>query len=241
MQVIHAIWEKRNLGVNCYEVTVESGDTLEMLKERALEYETDYTVIKVPTGMMDISLYLQSMGYKFMEGFTTCYHSAELPNLNSIQQRMVNSVLCEKMNDKDWDQMANEIRGGMFRDDRVSLDPFFTQDQANNRYIGWMTDEKTRSALFYKITYKDDAIGFFVIRNVEKRIYLGVISGIYPKFQKYAMGLCLYYYTIYESIKLNAKRIEQAFSTNNRGASALHLSMGGYILKEQYNVFISHK
>ena len=31
MKIIHATWEMRNLGVNCYEVIVEYGDTLKML------------------------------------------------------------------------------------------------------------------------------------------------------------------------------------------------------------------
>ena len=92
MKIIHATWEMRNLGVNCYEVIVEYGDTLEMLTERASEYEAEYIVIKVPTTMPEISLYLQTVGYIFMEGYTTCYHSAELPNLNSIHPTKVENL-----------------------------------------------------------------------------------------------------------------------------------------------------
>ena len=31
---------------------------------------------------------------------------------------------------------------GMFTNDRVSLDAKFTNYQANNRYVGWVLDEK---------------------------------------------------------------------------------------------------
>jgi hypothetical protein len=240
MQITNATWEKRNLGVDCNEVVVEVGDTLEQLRIAMLEYETDYTVIKVPVGMSDISFYLQSVGYTFIEGFTTCYHPAVLPNLNSLQQRMVDSVSSKRMSSKDWAQMEIEINGGMFRDDRISLDPLFTQNQANNRYLGWMNDEKLRGSFFYIITYKHETIGFFVIRELRDSMYFGVISGIYPKFQKYGLGLCLTYYEIFEGIKLNAKRIEHAYSTNNRGATAIHL-LFRFVLKEQYNVFIHHE
>ena len=101
MKIIHAIWERRNLGVNCYEVTVEAEDTLEMLKEKASEFETEYTIVKVPTSMADISFYLQGAGYTFMEIITSCYHGGKIPKLTRIQQRMVDSVSCEEMNNND--------------------------------------------------------------------------------------------------------------------------------------------
>ncbi len=240
MKIIHATWEQRNLGVDCYEVVLEAGDTLDMLKEKAPEYETEYTIVKIPTGMPDISFYLQSEGYTFMEVITSCHHDSQLPVLTRIQQRMIDSVICEKMNDIDREQMFNEIRCGMFRDDRVSLDPYFTQKQANNRYIGWISDEAARDSQLFKLVYKGETAGFFVLKNQGNRNYYVCIGGIYPNFQKFGFGFCMNYYEIYEGIKQNAKRIISSYSTNNRGASAIHLSIG-YILDEQYYVFICHK
>jgi hypothetical protein len=240
MKIIHATWEQRNLGVDCYEVVLEARDTLDMLKEKAPEYETEYIVIKVPTGMLDICFYLQSVGYTFMEVITSCYHYAQLPVLTRIQQRMVDSVSCEKMNDIDQEQLFNEIRCGMFKNDRISLDPYFTQALANNRYIGWISDEATHGSQLFKLVYKGETAGFFVLKNQGNSNYHACIGGIYPNFQKFGFGLCLNYYEIYEGIKQNAKRIMGAYSSNNREASAIHLSIG-YILDEQYYVFISHK
>jgi len=240
MLITHATWEKRNLGVDCNEVVVERCDTLEQLKCAKLEFETEYTVIKVPAGFSDICFYLQSVGYTFIEGFTTCYHSADTPILNSIQQRIVDSVSNKRMDSDDLTQMENEIRGGMFCYDRISLDPFFTQNQANNRYLGWMVDEKHRGSLFYKIIYNCEDIGFYVLREMKNNIYSAVLAGIYPRYKKYGLGFCLNYYAILEGAKHNASRIESAFSSNNRSASAIHLSIG-YILKQQYNIFIRHK
>lgn len=239
MKITHAIWEQRNLGVNCYEVTVEASDTPDILKERALEFESEYTVVKVPTGMMDISFYLQSVGYTFMEVLTSCHHEAILPKLTPIQQRMIDSVSYDEMNNDDREQLFNEIRCGMFRDDRVSLDPYFTQEQANNRYIGWITDEIQHGSKLYKLLYKGETTGFFILRDQGNGVFFACIGGIYPNYQKFGFGLLMNYFEIYEGIKQNAKRIVTAFSTNNRGASAIHFSLG-YTLDKQHYVFISH-
>lgn len=240
MKIIHAIWEQRNLGVNCYEVTVEAEDTLEMLKEKALEFETEYTIVKVPTEMVGISLYLQSVGYTFMEVIISCHHEGKLPKLTRIQQRMIDSISCEEMDNDDQERLFNEIRCGIFQDDRVSLDPYFTQEQANNRYIGWINDEITHGSQLYKLVYKGETVGFFVLRNQGNGGFFACIGGIYPNYQQFGFGLCMNYFEIYEGVKRNAKRIMSSFSTNNRGASAIHFSMG-YILDLQYNVFICHK
>ena len=240
MKITHAICEQRNLGVNCYEVTVEAGDTPVLLRERALEFESEYTVVKVPAGMMDISLYLQSVGYSFMEVLTSCHHQGMLPRLTRIQQRMIDSVSYNEMSSGDREHLFNEIRCGLFRDDRVSLDPYFTQEQANNRYIGWITDEINFGSQLFKLVYKGQASGFFVLKNQGNGIFIACIGGIYPDYQKYGFGLCMNYFEIHEGIKQDAKRIVTSFSSNNHGASAIHFALG-YFLDKQYYVFVKHK
>ena len=242
MKVVHAIWEQRNLGIDCNEIEVEAGDSLVALQENIPGYETQYTVVKVPVGMMDVSLHLQSMGYRFMEVMTLCHHEGKLPELTRIQQRIVDSVSCEEMSDRDRDRegLFDQIRNGMFQDDRISLDPFFTQDQANNRYLGWIGDETDRGANLFKIARKGAVIGFFVLRKQEGGVCFACIGGIYPESQSHGFGFCLNYYEIYQGIQQGARRIVNAFSSNNRGASAIHMFLG-YVLDEQYYVFVKHK
>ncbi|MBT5421070.1 MAG: hypothetical protein HOK80_09270 [Candidatus Cloacimonetes bacterium] len=239
MKITHATWEKRNLGVDAYEVEVEVSDTIETLKEKSHLFESEYTVIKVPTTMTDVSFYLQSQGYLFIEALTSCYHVGQLPVTSSLQKRVIDSISCMEMNRSGYVFMRSEIRGGMFQGDRISVDPNFTEEQANKRYLGWVSDELDRKSQFYELTYKDKRVGFFILRNLGPGVYLASLGGIYPNYQKYGFGLSLNYYEIYESAKQNIRRIETSFSSNNRGATSLHLSVG-YILKEQYYVFVRH-
>jgi len=240
MKIVHAIWEQRNLGVNCYEVLVERGDTPTTLQERASEYETEYTVVKVPPGMMDVSLYLQGAGYSFIELITVCHHAAALPQLTRIQRRSVDSVTCEEMDEADRDALLAHVREGMFEDDRVSLDPYFTADQANNRYLGWIGDETTQGGRLYKLVYKGGPAGFFTLRDRGGGVLVANLGGIYPDYRRHGFGLCMNYQVIAEANASDARRVVSSFSSNNRGASAIHLALG-YILDSQYYVFVAHK
>lgn len=240
MKIIHAIWEYRNLGVDCNEIIIEENDILNEEKNLLIDFETQYTVVKVPIEMIQTSFLLQSLGYKFIETMTSCYCKAELPVLSSIQKRIVDSVDYQEMNIVDKEQLFNEIDKGMFRNDRIALDPKFKQTQSNNRCKGWILDELKLGACLYKLTYKKNTIGFFLNRKKEEQISLSILSGIYDKYQKYGFGICANYYAIDEAIKNASKKIMTSFSSNNRAATSIHFSMN-YILDKQYYVYVKHK
>jgi hypothetical protein len=240
MKVINAKWEKRNLGVDCIEVKIESQDNIDILKERSNDYQTEYTVIKVPIGMMDICHYLQSAGYFLMELMTICYSNANLPRISPIQKRIIDSVNCEEMNRKDRDLAFKHINDGMFNTDRISIDTNFTQEQANKRYIGWISDDLNLQAKIYKIVSKGEAIGFFTLKHQGGGSYITTLGGLYPGFVKPGLGISILYHTINEAINQNANKLITAFSSNNRGAAALHFSLG-LVLDQQHYVFVKHR
>jgi len=60
MKVTHAHWEKRNLGVDCNEITLEKCDDEDIAKTKSIISDNirEYTVVKVPTGMIEIMFML---------------------------------------------------------------------------------------------------------------------------------------------------------------------------------------
>ena len=40
MKIVNAVWEKRNLGVSCNEITIETSDTISNIQENILNLET---------------------------------------------------------------------------------------------------------------------------------------------------------------------------------------------------------
>ena len=69
------------------------------------------------------------------------------------------------MQDKDIRRLHKELNNDMFVDDRVSLDPKFSQDQANRRYIGWISDDVKLGGKLFKMLYKGKAVGFFTFKK----------------------------------------------------------------------------
>ncbi len=239
MRLIHALWEQRNMGVDCIEVIVEQNDTVQDLKRERKYYETEYTVIKVPVKMMDICWYLQLNGYLFIETMTMCHHEVKLPELNRIQKRITDEVKYAAMNEDDKEELFAEIDAGLFQYDRVSMDPYFTRKQANDRYKGWIQEEIQRGTEVYKMEWKGRSVGFFTYKDLGKGIFFPFLGGVYAEYLKSGLGTAMNYCEIKEAVRRKGKKMKSAYSSNNRGAASVHMSLG-YILDEQTYVFVGH-
>tara|TARA_Y100000768_G_scaffold388461_1_gene384503 strand:- start:8527 stop:9249 length:723 start_codon:yes stop_codon:yes gene_type:complete len=239
MKIIDAFWEERNLGVTCYEVLIEDSDTISSVKDSLLSFDKEYIVIKVPTHLNKINSLLQENGYKFMETTINCVNMAELPELNKVQKRVLDSLIYLEMNNDDFSELFQEIKLNMFEDDRVSIDNHFSREQANKRYIGWIKDEINKGSQTYKICFKNDVVGFFLLRKEDEQTMVAVLGGIYKRFRSFGFGFCMNYLEIQEGIKQNVSRIKTSFSTNNRASTSMHFSLN-YRLDEQHNIFVKH-
>ena len=240
MKIINAHWEKRNLGVSCTEIIFEEKDSSTDFKTKVLNITSEYLVVKIPVGRIDLSSFLQENNFKFIELITSCFHKPELPELPKVYDRLINKLLCEEMNEVERQETFSRIKEGLFVDDRVSLDPAFNKDQSNLRYVGWINDEIGKGSIFYKIVYREKIVGFFNMRNIGNDIFHASIGGVFPEFQSAGFGVCMNYLQIAEALKHRAKRVYSSFSSNNRGAFGVHLLMS-YTLDKQYYVFVKHK
>jgi hypothetical protein len=240
MQIIKATWEKRNLGVDCNEIIIEADDSVEAISKEISKHETEYTVVKIPTGLDKLLLHLQKQGFLFIETITSCYHTGEQFNLNRIQQRIIDNVSYKRITNDDIELIFKEINNGLFQTDRVSLDQHFTLEQSNNRYIGWVKDELDRGAKAYTLTYNTKNVGFFTLKKQTEHEYFAFLSGIYSDFLSSGLGFCTHYFEVIEAKRQGAKHVNTVYSSNNRGATAIHLNMG-HVLREQYYVLVKHK
>ncbi|WP_156968078.1 hypothetical protein [Desulfobacter vibrioformis] len=239
MKIVNAVWEKRNLGVDCNEITISPDDSLETIKDEISKYETEYTVVKIPTGNIEALFLFQKLGYCFIETLTVCYHTGEDFNLNKIQKRILEKITYHKMNNDDIDHLFKEIKQGMFQTDRISMDPYFSTVQANQRYIYWINDELDRGSQLYKISYNCKDIGFFALKKLTDTEYFAFLSGNYLEYLSSGLGFCAFYCEVTEAKRQGAKRVVGSYSSNNRGTTAILLSIG-HILRMQYYVFVKH-
>lgn len=165
MKIVDAVWEQRNLGVTCYEITFDNRDSLDDIKARWDELtDRQYLVFKVPPKRADIVAYIQSRGFRFIEAAMT--FSCDLRNwtLDEKFKPFCDQCTYAPMNDADIEIMFTEIKKGIFKTDRVYLDPYFTHEQAAQRYVNWAKDLIERGVTPYKVMYQGEPVGFFITK-----------------------------------------------------------------------------
>lgn len=240
MKIVHALWEKRNLDADSYKMTVTDEDTWETVVNEEKDVYGDYLVMKVPSHRRDISTRMHELGYAFIEAQYYCYYDNKKEFiLNPIQKRLMDSITCEPMNEAELEEMYGRIAEGLFIDDTVAVDPYFSVELANRRFNGLIADEISRGAVMYKLTYKDKIVGFFGLTDFSEKDVFAFIGGIYPEYQRIGLGTFMNCFEIMEARKRGIVRTHSAFSSNNHGANAVHMAMG-YILDRVDYIFVKH-
>lgn len=240
MIVVNAHWEKRNLGVSCIEILLEAKDPLEKALLAFTNSSTEYQIIKFPTTRPELIFLVQENGFKFTEIQIVCERTAQTPILDKMPTRFVNSIHCEISNGDQKKDIEKNIDSGMFKTDRVSIDPHFTKFQSANRYRGWLADELHQGASLYSLIHNTSSIGFFILRNHGNGDYRSPLGGIFSEFQSKGYGLCLNYHEIKQATSLGAKTITVAYSSNNPAVGTIN-RMLGYREKPSSYVFVRHK
>ena len=239
MKVIEAKWEKRNLGVLAYEISVEEEDTLIDIKTTLDRLVAEYTVVKIPTYRTELLFETNSLGLTFVEMVTKCHYTGRAPALNGIHGRLIESLSCQEISPANQMNLFVEVGNGLFKADRVAIDPDFGIAKSSARYVGWIKDEVDLGARIFEVTKGFEFVGFFLMRRIDLGRSISNLAGLIGKFQNSGMGYALNYFEIEKSSSMGANSVISTFSSNNRGASAIHMSMG-YVLDSQNYVYIRH-
>ena len=72
MKIVEAIWEKRNLGVECRELHIEDADTAQEIEKACSAVgEKEYMVARVPSANFEAAAFFGQRGYRFIEAAVT--------------------------------------------------------------------------------------------------------------------------------------------------------------------------
>jgi len=240
MKITDAFWEKRNLGVNCTEITIEKEDHVSEFENALSTINADeYLVVKVPVARFDMNEYLSKNGFIFVEGSINFHLNMKEAVLSLLQQRLNRVITYSEMDVADLIQLFAEIEKGLFKTDRILLDGYFNEKQSATRYINWIKDELAKTSQVYKIVYKNDAIGFFTFKEVDAGVYYPFLAGLYEKYSNSGLGFTTLRKPIEEVIARNGKFISTYASTNNPYVIRSHTQQG-FSIKEMQYVFIKH-
>lgn len=238
MNIIDAVWEKRNLGVTTTEIIIENQDTPDSVTKQLAVICSEYSVVKVPSGMNSVLKAVQDAGYEFIEDIIHVEHDLKEIEMNRIMKRLHEITSYSEMTDKDFEQLQTEIRNGMFDNDRISNDSFFAKGISAKRYMNWITELRNKGAAFYVITYRGESAGFIVLEKTDENTYYSVLGGGYEKFRRSGLGIIQKEQEI--TRKLGGKRLITSVSSNN--VSQLKaLILNGYRPYAIDHVLIKHQ
>lgn len=242
MEIIHATWEKRNLGLDAYEVRLSKADFSDILSVITQlsedSYTSAYVTVKMPVGNLAAMHQLEEAGFRFME---TQYHmSKSLINYAPPQamSRMRN-VLVQKEVPKsreEWQNIVNDISSGMFDTDRISLDYHFKPGTACTRYQNWIMDllEHPESRM-YAYFYKNEPVGFGVVKvNKEAKLVDDIIGGLFENKQGPGFGCMMFNTALNNYHNEGLEQLVTAISSNNPNILNLNLFFGYSITKQEY-------
>lgn len=237
MKVVNAVWEKRNLGVDTYEITFDKKDRIEEIAEEFEHISATYMVVKVPSERSDLGIYVQKKGYYYMEDLILVEHDLHETMRNPLHQRLYDAMSYKKMTEEDIHVLEKEIQDGMFDSDRISQDNLFGKEMSAVRYRNWTRDLLMQGALPYVILYKQEPAGFIILQTRDGICYESVLGGGYQKYRMTGLGIVQKEQEIVK--KLGGKKVVTHVSSNN--VSQLKaLAMNGYVPANVEHIFIKH-
>lgn len=238
MKIIDAVWEKRNLGVSCHELIVEKDDRL--IDISIVEnLQSEYQVIKIPMERSDLIFEIQKKGFDFSEVLFDSLHELNLPRLSPTLSRLSSLIDCREADSFGIESVKSRILNGIFKTDRVAIDPYFGVKKSAQRYVGWLTDEINSGSRVYELIYKNRSVGFFVIK-CKDGICDARIGGVYSDSNVLGLGVLLNYFEIVVAKNLDCHTLHGAFSSNNPSVFNIN-DILGYKSKPKFNVFVKHK
>ena len=230
MKIVDAYWEKRNLGIDTKEITIESTDSIAELKKTLNFLKDDikqYIVVKLPIGKPESIQLLTEFGFIFTESLFEVSLDLKKYTLPKIFEKFdVMLSCCQISSDDDLKRLEKELYKGVFETDRIALNPMFGIEVAAKRYMNWIQDEIKKEAKIFEIRHKNEALGFFAIKPLSANKYSVFLAGMYLNKDNAFFGFSILSKSIEEILKMGGKSIKTHISSNNLSVVRLYAQFG---------------
>lgn len=214
---------------------------IEMVEDFRRKYDAKYVVVKSSTRYpIEISLSLQDAGFWLIENQI----SLKLTRENAIKaleehKEFLGDISYKLADESDMQMIYSEIEKGIFKTDRIALDPKFSIEIANRRYAFWIKDALKNGARVYLSLYENKPIGFFMGKSTGAKTGEGLLGGIFNSPEAYHQG-AMHLLAGHKSFLDGGANVNKTFvSSNNLDVLRLHLMLGRTITGIR-NVFVKH-
>ena len=238
MKITEATWERRNLGMNAWEICLGREDldniaaTIESLS--APKFNGSYVCLKMPVGNLRMLHALEDNGFRFVETqfmITDCFKPEKiLKYVDSIASN-VERIELPKIK-QEWRRIALKIEPGMFTTDRIALDPVFGEEVACKRYQNWVMDMFENPDAFIEITKVAGKEVAFALRvRISSMRSKGVLGGVFKEYLGDGYGIISM--LDQKALQLGQKK-KTVISSNNMDVFKLHQNCGRIVYDEMY-------
>lgn len=237
LTIIEAIWEKRNFGMDAYEILLNKKDLRnfdEIFKEiKNYNFKNTYVVIKMPVGNLKVVHTLEDDGYRFLE--TQLYlvdyfkpKASEVKLLSSIHSNIYIYIEEVPKIREEWEKIIQKITPGTFDTDRVSLDPILGEEIACKRYQNWCRDLfDNPNSIMYIRKINSEICGFGIdLVDKDTGAINGLLGAIFKEYKQMGIGASW--------ISENTNNKKTAVSSNNPSVTKIHQYTGRIIYKMRY-------
>lgn len=242
MKIIEQPWEKNNLGVNSAEFCFDITDHLDVLKNQGVASceKYNYQLARIPAGRMDIAYWLEENEFKFAEVSIEIEAVLKTLKLPEIYKEMDGNITEHPADRCEAEMVYEKIRKGIFYTDKIALDPWFGVEQSGRRFANWCRqEEKTGRGKIYIVKYLDTPIGFYVLKEENRKVSNSMLAGLYDQEKYLGVGYAVLFYAMLRAKKEGKKKIITKVSSNNPASLKMHLYLG-YTIKRLNYVYIKH-
>ena len=241
MNVVHAVWEHRNLGCDAWEIGLSLSDFSEW-KAVFAELQNDvyrdaYVVVKMPSGNLTVLHALEDLGFRFVETqLEIVCDLARCQTCASLFKRMEDYLVCERAEtgSEAWDGVIAKMSDDMFVSDRVYLDRAFLPGTSAKRYRNWVRDMRNdceKELILRRPAVGGDVVSFDVI-SAKGSDAVGVLGGVYPT--KAMLGIP-HILSLFKFLRAREfKRFVTHISSNNLPMMRVYANVGGTVCDAQY-------
>lgn len=226
MKLVEAIWEKRNLGVDCLELHCEAHDAAGTVLA-ALPLSASYQVVRVPAKRVDLLLAVQERGFRLIEmGIDLERRLADF-EMPAIYKRFEKNMAFRRATGADIERILEIVGAGrMFTTDRVALDPVFSAKQAGHRYVCWIRDLLQQGGALHLAAHNGRDVAFGVAIARQTGVWEASLGGVFPEPETSGLGFASVYLNTAVPQQQGGTRVVTRVSSNNLPIFRLHLLFG---------------
>lgn len=243
MKTVHAVWEQENLGVNAYEVFLENRDTLRdfrLEEQQLIQAGGQYIAVKTPVNRSDFLFGLPALGYTFVEMlFRLAIERADYHMPPSIARFDRNLTVVRRCGAQEEEAVFGRIREGVFKSDRISLDPHFSGDKTALRYTNWISQLIRQGGMLYEVLHRGEPIGVFIIKRIDAQTVDPVLMGLYQEERNRGLGTLLHKKTLDTCFEQECSRITSTFVSNNAKILRVYANVGAAVTDVLYT-YVKH-